>query len=168
MKKKRTKKYAGRRTLLNPLTMFGSMGNQAHAEYSTELQAKTAAAMVAMMQGRGDKCSWDSLVGALNIAKVLCSMGIGADLLDKFVTASDVLLDVGVRSVDNGGKFTLRAPEIKALQDALEWHTGQLENIRAVDIHNAINEVERRLKDRDNNVSVNKELAARAAMRMAA
>jgi hypothetical protein len=164
-KKKRTKKYGGRTTMINPLTMFGGMLNH-HGGYLVDLQGATHAAMSSLVRGVGDKSAWDKLVGMNNVGKILAQRGIGREFLDDFARSGDALMEMGIRSVETG-RFVFKGDELRLLQETMACHDAQLENIRMIDVELAIREVDRRLLVGQDNVSVNKEMAVRETMRKA-
>ena len=166
-KKPRNKRYRPKYVTSDPLhTFFGGMSG-VHAEHLVDLKLKNHMAMACMVRGDGDKSTWDRLVGSINVANVMTDMGIGAEFSPVLLAARDALLEVGVRSVTTG-RFVFRGDELKTMQEAMACHDTQLDNVRSIDVDRAAAEVTRRLSIRENGNSVNKELAARAAMRAAA
>lgn len=146
----------------NPMvTFFGGMSDT-HASHLQATRLVNHAAMQAMTQGRGDKEQWDRLVGAVNIAIVMCEQGIGPEYREQFVAAFNALLEVGKRSVKTG-RFVFTGDELHALNECLDCHDAQLMNIRAIDVDRAAAEVIRRLNHRVNSTSVMKELEKEAA-----
>lgn len=146
----------------NPMvTFFGGMSDT-HAPHLQSTQLVNHAAMQAMTQGRGDKDQWDRLVGAINIAIVMCEQGIGPEFREPLVAACEALLQCGVRSVKTG-RFLFTGDELQAMNEALDCHDAQLTNIRAIDVDRAAAEVIRRLNHRINSTSVDKELAKEPA-----
>lgn len=51
-------------------------------------------------------------------------------------------------------RFVFTGDEMKAMYLALENHDAQLENIRAIDVDRAYNEVQRRLRNRVNTIKI--------------
>lgn len=152
--KKRTKKYGGPKYIArNPMeTFFGGMSG-VHAEHLQKTNLINHAAMQAMVQGRGSKEMWDRLVGAINIAIVLCEQGVGPEYREQLVAGMQALLDCGVRSVKKD-RFAFTGDELRIMNEALDIHDAQLVNIRAIDVDRAAAEVVRRLNHRINSTSV--------------
>lgn len=153
------KKYTGPKYVAkNPLkTFFGNM-SITHGEHLQTTLSVNAAAMQAIMQGRGDKEHWDRLVGALNVALVMSESGIGPEYRQDLIAGREALLACGVRSVKND-RFLFNGNEIAILNEALEIHEAQLVNSRSIDVDRAAAEVVRRLRYCKDNVSVTKEIS---------
>lgn len=156
--KKRTKAYRPKHVSTNPIkSVFGGMSD-AYAEHLQTTNLINHTAMTAMVQGRGNKDFWDRLVGALNLALVLCEQGVGQEYREELVAGREALLACGIRSVEKG-RFAFTGAELRAMNEALSIHSAQLENIRSIDVDRAANEVIRRLNHRINSTSVMAELA---------
>lgn len=161
--KKRTKSYRGPKYIAkNPMETFLGGMSGVHREHLQKTNIINHAAMQAMVQGRGDKEQWDRLVGMNNIAIVLCEQGIGPEFREALIAGHDALVSCGVRSVRTG-RFAFTGDELKAMNLALELHDTQLENIRAIDVDRAAEEVVRRLNHRINSTSVMAEIRKQEA-----
>ncbi len=152
------KKYQGPKYISkNPMrTFFGGMSDTHRSELQSTL-AINHMAMQAMVQGRGDRTQWDRLVGAINVAIVMCEQGIGPEFRATLEAAREALLQCGIRGVKKG-KFLFTGDELSAMNEALACHDAQMENVRAIDVDRAANEVIRRLNGRINTSSVMKEI----------
>ena len=161
--KKRTKRYSGPKYIAkNPMvTFFGGMSDT-HRSHLQATQLVNHAAMQAMTQGRGDKDQWDRLVGAINIALVMCEQGIGNEFRDDLNAAREAPLECGKRGAKTG-RFVFTGDELRAMNEAMDCHDAQLTNVRAIDVDRAADEVIRRLNHRINSTSVMKELEKEAA-----
>jgi hypothetical protein len=162
MKKPRNKKYRPKGCTSNVLSIFGGMGDT-HREHLRRLQVKNHMAMAEMAQGRGTRGQWNQIVGAINIANVMCEMGIGDEFRQATLSARDALLAVGKRAVGNNDRFIFTGPELQAVNEALDCHDAQLENSRAIDVDHAAIEVQRRVRHRINSTSVMREIRKEAA-----
>lgn len=147
-KPKRDKKHRPR-AVHNPVDFILSGLKRVDGELQTDLNARNHAAMQALVQGRGTRDSWDQLVGAINMANVLCEQGIGNEYRDQMLAGRDALAQVRVR-YDERGVFVFKADEMQAVNLALEVHDAQLEAARVVDIERAGAEVLRRIRYRVN------------------
>lgn len=163
-KKPRSKKYQGPKYVARNVlsTVVGGMSGT-HADHLRDIQIKNHAAMVEMAQGRGNRAQWDLIVGAVNIANVLCEHGIGDEYRQNMLAARDALLAVVVRAVNNNDRFVFTGDELKAINLGLDVHDAQLENSRAIDIDRAAMAVEHRIRNRINTNSVTREVAKKAA-----
>ena len=161
MKKPRNKKYVPKYVARNVLsTIFGGMSGD-HIDHLRTIQIRSHKALADMAHGQGTRKGWDLLVGAINMANVMCEQGIGNEYRAITIAARDALLAVGKRIVTLD-RVILKGDELNAIRDGLECHDAQLENVRAIDVERAYQEVERRIKNRINSTSVVRELAAEA------
>ncbi len=161
--KKRTKKYQGPKYVARNVlsTVFGGMAGT-HMDHLRTLQVKNHLALAEMAQGRGNREQWNLIVGAINIANVMCEQGIGREFRQQVLDARDAMLEVGKRAVRNEDRFVFTGPELCAVREALECHDAQLENTRAIDVDRAAMEVERRVRHHIDSTSVKRELALEA------
>lgn len=161
MKKPRNKKYRPKYVARNVLsTIFGGMSGD-HIDHLRTIQIRSHKALADMAQGHGTREGWDLLVGAINMANVMCEQGIGNEYRAITIAARDALLAVGKRIVTLD-RVILKGDELNAIRDGLECHDAQLENECAIDVERAYQEVERRIKNRINSTSVVRELEAEA------
>lgn len=98
-----------------------------------------------MRRGQGCKASWECLADALNVAQALMDLQIAPDHRATVVGACAALGAVADR-VNAGGSFTLRGPELAALQDACEIHEIQLQVASQREIRDAIEAVKRMVR----------------------
>lgn len=156
--KKPRKAYKPKYPPCNVLSMvFGGMSGD-HMAHLRTIQIRSHSALAQMAQGQGTREGWDLLVGAINMANVMCEQGIGDEFRATTIAARDALLEVGKRIVTRN-IFTLKGDELNAIRAALECHDAQLENVRALDVDRAYTEVQRRIRERINSTSVVRELA---------
>lgn len=158
-KDKRNKKYGGPKYVArNPmLTFFGGMSGQ-HAEHLQRTKLINHAALANLARGAGDKEDWERLVGAVNHAIIMCEQGIGLEFRDHMIAARVALTECGKRAYRNELRFVFTGDELKALNEAMDCHDAQLENVRAIDVDRAANEVQRRLRHGINSTSVRAEV----------
>lgn len=160
--KKRTKKYQPKFTSKNPINDFFGGLSGVHADHLQRLTIRNHSAMAEMVQGRGQREHWDLLVGAINMANVMCEQGIGDEFRGATIAARDVLCEVGKRAIKTD-RFLFKGDEIKVLNEALACHDAQLENIRAIDVERAADEVTRRILNGINTTNVRAEVEREAA-----
>jgi len=163
MKKPRNKKYQGPKYVARNVltTVFGGMSGD-HIEHLRLIQIRSHKALADMAQGAGTREGWDLLVGAINMANVMCEQGIGDEFRPVTIAARDALLAVGKRIVTLD-RVIMKGDELNAIREALECHDAQLENVRAIDVERACREVDRRVRHHINSTSVVRELAREAA-----
>lgn len=162
--KKRTKKYQGPKYVANnPMsTFFGGLSGD-HMSHLQGLFGRNHAAMQAMVQGRGDRDTWDLLVGAINMANVMCEQGIGNEFREAMLAGRDALCEMGKRAMSTG-RFLFKGDELTDMNEALACHDAQLENIRAIDVERAADEVMRRVRHGINTTNVRKEFEKEQAV----
>lgn len=152
------KAYRPKPAVRNPISaIFGGMSGD-HAEHLRRLNIINHAAMVAMVQGRATRDDWDRLVGVINMGNVMCEQGIGNEFRAAMIAGRDVMCEVGKRAVASG-RFLFRGDEMAAMNEALDCHDAQLENVRAIDVERASDEVMRRIHGGINTTNVRAELA---------
>lgn len=162
MKKPRNKKCRPKYVASNVLTtVFGGMSGD-HIEHLRLIQIRSHKALADMAKGVGTREGWDLLVGAINMANVMCEQGIGDEFRQITIAARDALLEVGKRIVKLD-RVLMKGDELNAIREALECHDAQLENVRAIDVERACREVDRRVRYHINSTSVVRELARDAA-----
>lgn len=146
MKKARNKRYQGPKwCAANPITaIFGGMSGD-HADHLRTLNVRNHAALAAMVTGAGTSDGFDLLVGAMNMGNVMCEQGIGNEFRAAMLAGRDALIEVRARWQEIG-RFVFKAGELAALNEGLACHDAQLENIRAIDVDRAADEVLRRIR----------------------
>ena len=153
----RRKAYKPKPVVQNPLNfIFGGL-KRIDPEHLTDLNVKNHAAMHAMVHGRGTRDAWDLLVGAINMANVMCELGTGAEYRAELLAGRDALLAIGRRYL-MVGRFAFTDDEMRAMNLALEVHDAQLEASRVIDVERATDEVIRRVKNNSNTVRIDQAL----------
>ena len=159
---KKRSKYRPKYVATNPIsTFFGGLSGD-HADHLRVLNIRNHGALAAIIQGHGDRATFDLLVGAINMGNVMCEMGIGDEFRGTMIAGRDALMSMGKRAL-RSGRFGFTGDELKAMNAALECHDTQLENIRAIDVERASDEVVRRIRHGINSTSVRAELEREAA-----
>lgn len=159
---KKRSKYRPKYVATNPIsTFFGGLSGD-HADHLRVLNIRNHGALAAICDGRGTKAEFDLIVGAINMANVMCEQGIGDEFRAKTIAGRDAMLSMGKRALKTG-RFVFTGSELQAVNECMECHDAQLANIRAIDVDRAANEVERRVRHRINSTSVRAELEREAA-----
>lgn len=109
----------------------------------TKLLTPLATALDGMRQARGWE-AWCSMADALNVAEQLALLGICSDRMPEIQAGQAALQGVYARRAD-GGTWTLRAEEIKALDEAAFFYRVQLRLCTQGELHDAIQAVRRRV-----------------------
>lgn len=158
MKKPRNKKYQPKYVARNPMaTFFGGMSGQ-HADELVKLNLINHGAIVNICHGSGTKADWDRLVGAINMGNVMCEQGIGNEFRAEMIAARDALCKCGKRFMKSG-RFGFTGEELQAVNAGLAAHDAQVENVRAIDLERAADEVIRRIRHGVNTTNVRAELS---------
>lgn len=152
-RKKHKPKYVARNTMS---TFFGGMSGE-HSDHLVALNIKNHMSLSAIATGKANRDDWDRLVGAINMANVMCEQGIGNEFRSQTIAARDALRDIGKRAI-TGKPFLCTGPELQVLNAAFECHAAQLENIRAIDVERAADEVLRRVRYGVNTTNVRAEV----------
>lgn len=98
-----------------------------------------------LRRGAGTVPDWNCLADAHNVALALAALRIANDHRDTLVAGCRALRDLSDR-VNAGGSWTLRGPELAALQDAVEIHEIQLGLASQREIRDAIEAVQRTVR----------------------
>lgn len=138
------KRYVPKRIDHDPvdLAMSGAALLQPHQR--GQLLHPALLAFQALRTGQGTEQAWRQMADAANLAEALAERGIANDHEAKFEAAQITLADLHAR-VRTTGRWTLRGPEITALQDALEIYEIQLERASQREVDNAISTVRQRI-----------------------
>lgn len=101
-------------------------------------------AFEAFRAGQGNANAWADLADAMNVGEALAELSIAANLNTYFSQAQAALAAVHARHAGTGS-WTLRGPEITALDDAVWAATVQLQHCSQGEMHDAITTVKRRM-----------------------
>lgn len=156
------KKYRPKYIATNPMSTFlGGMSGE-HAQHLQDVLLKNHTAMSNMARGVGGRDEWDRLNGMINMANVMCDMGIGDEFRQATVAARDALLACGKRGVRTG-RFLFTGDELVTMNEAMSCHEAQMTNVRAIDVERAMDEVAKRLRHHINTTTVQAEMAKEVA-----
>lgn len=147
------KAYRPKKTVVNTMSYVMGGLKKMDSEHLVNLNVSNHFAITDMVQGRGNKDSWDRLCGAFNMAVVMSEQGIGSNHRDSLLAGQDALFNIGIRFKEIS-KFTVSGNELKLMNEAMSVHDAQLEVSRIIDIERAFDEVNRRLKHRINTKKV--------------
>lgn len=161
-KPKRKKAYKPKYVSVNPAsTFFGGMSRE-HSDHLRITNLWNHGALANLAKGEGTKEDWNRVVGAINIANVMCEQGIGNEFREKTIAARDALLALGKRGLRTG-RFLFTGDELRAVNEGMACHDTQLENVRSIELDRAADEVERRVKHGINSTSVRAEMEKESA-----
>ena len=145
MKKPRCKKHHPRPVVGNPLDHLLGGLTRIGGEHLTKLNTKNHAAMHCIVHGHGTRDLWDRLVGAINMALVMCELGTGHEYRPDLIAGRDALATLCTR-YRRTGTWVFTGGEMQAVNLALEVHDAQLEISRVIDVERAADEVVRRIR----------------------
>lgn len=100
----------------------------------------------AFRTGAGNGEHWAALADSLNVAEGLAELGIARDHTDTFERGQQALAAVHSRAHGPRKSWTLRGPELQALDDALFVHGVQLQHCSQGELHKACTMVRRRVQ----------------------
>lgn len=146
-KPKRNKTYKPRPIILNAIEFVRGGYKPVRQENLQKLALNNHGAMAAIAEGRGDLEHWKQLTGAVNIALIMCEMGIAPEYLPLANLAQDALVAMGKRNLQIG-RWVFKADELKVLNELFEVHEAQLAAARVIDIERATDIVKERLRGR--------------------
>jgi hypothetical protein len=128
--------------------------------YSTTLRIRNHDAMDILRRGDATKEEIDVLIGAFNMAEAYMRLRpeLGADWADEIKAGLDALHEVGKRGVA-GGRFILKADELKAMNLVMEIHDAQLDNTTVNDMERAMDIVNQEYRAKRMRPIVTKETA---------
>lgn len=105
------------------------------------LRIRNHGALAAICQGSAGKEDINTLIAALNITEALVIHGIGADYASDVRAGQDALHSMTKRGIDMGDRFIFRAPELNAINTAMEIHDAQLDAITTRQLERAVDYV---------------------------
>ena len=142
--KKRNKKYKAKPVVQNPLNYFFGGLKKIDGEHLTNLNVKNHAAMFKLTTGIGERSDWDMIVGASNMAIVMCEQHFDNQYHEMLITGRDALHAIGKRYLEKD-KFIMTGDEMQAINNLLDVHEAQLNALRVIDVERAYDEVLRRI-----------------------
>lgn len=145
-------KYKPRNVYLNPMEYVKqSVATLSSHKALLDLQLKNHSALAALTQGGASKRDVDTVISALNMAEAFCLHGHGADYVQEITSGLDALKAVCIRSIKTE-RFVLKAPEMQAINLAMEVHNAQLEIVSLRDMERARDLVISVIKNKKANV----------------
>lgn len=118
------------------------------SEETTAISIAHRIAFDALINGRGTKDDWNTIVCTLNTALVLCERGFGPEHEAIMVDALDGVFRAKLRHAKNG-KWGFDGPAIQAIKAGFEVHEAQLEIAIQAEVLSALGEVARRVDSGD-------------------
>ena len=144
-------KYKPKPQLPNPvqwvLSGFAPMRENPHA---VSLKIKNHQAMHDMLNGEGNRDTFDLLVAAMNMAEALAIVNpekLGGHLREEIKAAQDALHSMDKRSLANG-VFRFTGPELQAMNTGMEIHDQQLDTCNIAELDEAVKLVAKTIKNR--------------------
>jgi hypothetical protein len=142
-KKRESKAYKPRRTLLNPMRVAMARVSVLTPDERRTIMVPTKAALERLRVGSCTQEDWGHLANAANIGLELSYLGICSD--DESVQIlSRMLLSLGgiCRRVNAGGNYTPKGPELVAVSEGVDRHDIQLLYASCADLERAVKSFE--------------------------
>ena len=109
-----------------PINIAASQAARLQADEFEAIYRPKRAAFHDMRAGRGSLAAWNELADAMNLSIALAAMQIASNHAATFQAASEALAELLQRQRQTG-RWTLRGPEIAALDLAVQVHRIQLQ-----------------------------------------
>ena len=139
------KRYVPKHVDLDTIGLAIGRATVLDAEQRVKLNISVLDALVAFRHGGGNRAHWMNLADAMNVAEAIAQAGIfGDDMPAAYAAAQQVLSDVSDRH-EAGGSWTLRGPELTALDQAVQCHELQLDHVSQGELADAITLVKHRV-----------------------
>ncbi|MFA6015862.1 MAG: hypothetical protein WC742_12425 [Gallionellaceae bacterium] len=129
--------------LINPL-YFLSQHARLDDDQTRDLGIAYRVSLQALLTGHGSEQAWSTLACTLNVAMILCEIGIAAPALQTVLLAQEAMLRSRERA-ERTGKWALDGEGIRILQAALNIHDEQISFCTRQQITAALEEVHRRV-----------------------
>lgn len=142
-KKRVSKAYKPRRTLLNPMRVALGRVSILTPDERRTIMVPTAVALERLRVGACDQEGWEHLANAANIGLELSYLGICSDA-DSVAILSRMLLALGsiCQRVNAGGSYTPKGPELVAISEGVDRHDIQLKFASCADLEKAVRSFE--------------------------
>ena len=105
------------------------------------LRIRNHGALAAVCQGGAGKEDINTLIAALNITEALVLQGVGSDYAGEVRSGQDALHTMTRRGIELGDRFIFKAPELQAINLAMEIHDAQLDAITTRQLERAVDYV---------------------------
>ena len=143
--KPRRKAYRPGRVDGDPVSLAMRMAAKLDAAQLPGLLDRLQARLEAFRTGHGNAEHWAALADSLNVAEGLAQLHIASDHQDTFDRGQQALAAVHGRAHGPRKSWTLRGPELQALDDALFVHGVQLQHCSQGELQQAVTNVQRRV-----------------------
>jgi hypothetical protein len=140
--KKPRKRYRPRPVSLTPVDDAIAYASKLRDSQQTDLQDPLQRAFDGLRTGTGGWPAWCAMADGMNVAERLAQAGIASDRLPEIRTAQAALAAVYERHQQRN-TWTLRGPELEALDFALLLHRVQLQHATQAEVAAAISKVQR-------------------------
>lgn len=131
------------RRLINPLAFLGQRA-RLEDDQLRDLGIAYHASLQALLTGHGTEQAWATLSCSLNLALILCEIGIAGPAIQTIKLAQEAMRRSRERA-QRTGKWALDGDGIRILQAALTIHDEQISRCTRKQITAALNEVHRRV-----------------------
>ena len=133
-------KYRPRPVLANPVAYVVESVTPVtkNGSYLLELQIKNHGALASLTQGKATFDDLNTILAMANMTEALHKLGKGSEYGDLVQRGRNTLIEVVTRGAQRG-TYTLRAEEMRTLNELMELHDAQLEICTVKDIERGIN-----------------------------
>lgn len=140
------KAYRPGRVDNDPVGLAMAMAAKLDAAQLPGMLAGMQTRLDAFRTGRGNSEHWAALADSLNVAEALARLNIARDHEDTFERGQQALAAVHGRAHGPLRSWTLRGPELQAIDDALFVHGVQLQHCSQGELQKACTLVRRRMQ----------------------
>ena len=137
--KKPRKKYRPKHVLLNPVAYVTESVKPLveHDSYVLDWKLKNNAAFGALLRAEATHADLNTLVAARNVTEALVVTLKGVDIDSTLTRSAMALIDICARA--NAGKGTaMKAPEIQAMRDLMQFHDALLDVVTVQQFETAL------------------------------
>jgi hypothetical protein len=142
--KKPRKRYVPRPVDPDPVDLAISRAALVPQAGAEQLNSITRTAWQRLRTGQGTGADWCYIADAINVAERLVQLRIATDRAAEIDAAQEAMANLHARHAERGS-WTLRGPEIAAIDAALEIHEVQLQLCTQGELQAAIHTVKRRI-----------------------
>lgn len=146
--KKPRKAYRPRKVLVDPVSyvLTGMKPLTWAKDELVTLRITNHGAFAALTQGRATRQDFELMVAALNMTEALMLQRLGDEYSNDMRAGQDALEAIAGRSVSLGGRFVVKAEEMKALNEAMVVHDAQLDVCTIAQLERAIDTVQQTIR----------------------
>lgn len=141
------KKYRSKGKMLDPLgfVIESVKPLSAHGTYLLDWKLRNHLAFEALMKAQASKRDLDNLIAARNICEALVHLLDGKDIDGTLTRSAIALIEIHQRASEGKGT-AMRAPEIQAMRDMMQFHDELLDAVTVGQFDAALQYARREIK----------------------